>query len=62
MGQAKAETWCISRLKAGLSLQLQGRFSLTGGLLWGLKGYGLLPGWAFTFALGTCSKQLGRVE
>lgn len=59
MGQAKAETMCISCLKAGLSLPSQGRFSLTGGLLWGLKGYGLLPGWAFTFALPQATGKSG---
>lgn len=49
MGQAKAETRCISRLKAGLSLQLQGRLFLNWGSALGTgKGYGLLPGWTFT--------------
>lgn len=61
MGQAKAETRCISRLKAGLSLQLQALFLNWGSAL-GTEGL-WSPAWLdLHFCTGHLLKQLGRVE
>lgn len=55
--QVDTGAWCFSSLKAGLSLQSHEHFSLSA-----LGTEGLLSGWTLIFALGTCPKQLGRVE